>query len=146
MQLEDGTLARLRRPHRRRSTGELRVVDYKTGRAPAEGPAESSALFQMKFLRRGDVARTRRRVLAGCGCCSSATAGPRLHPDVDELARFEKTSRRCGRESRLPAANGEFPPNPGRMCTLQPQIAVPSLWRHPSPYPETRPPANQPGG
>jgi len=148
MQLEDGT------PLRGfvdridvAPTGELRVVDYKTGKAPAEGPAESSALFQMKFYAvamwrgRGVVPSRLRLLFLGDGQVLDYT------PDVDELARFEKTLSALWQGIQAARRNGEFPPNPGRMCNFcNHKSRCPAFGGTPPPYPETRPPANQPGG
>ena len=50
-------------------TGDLRVVDYKTGRAPREG-FEAKAMFQMRFY-----ALVLWRLRGGCrGCCSCSTS------------------------------------------------------------------------
>ena len=74
-------------------TGELRVVDYKTGKAPPEARAlaEFKAMFQMKFyavalLRSRGVLPARLRLLY-------LADGQVLDysPDLDELLRFEKT-------------------------------------------------------
>ena len=73
-------------------TGELRVVDYKTGKAPPEARAlaEFKAMFQMKFyavalLRAHGVLAPRLRLLY-------LADGQVLDyaPDLDELQRFEK--------------------------------------------------------
>ena len=74
-------------------TGEMRVVDYKTGKAPPEARAlaEFKAMFQMKFyavalLRSRGVLPARLRLLY-------LADGQVLDysPDLDELERFEKT-------------------------------------------------------
>ena len=74
-------------------TGELRVVDYKTGKAPPEARAlaESKAMFQMKFyavalLRSRGVLPARLRLMY-------LADGQMLDytPDLDELLRFERT-------------------------------------------------------
>lgn len=74
------------------ATGELRVVDYKTGKAPPEARAlaEFKAMFQMKFyavalLRTRGVPPTRLRLIY-------LADGQVLDysPDLDELLRFEK--------------------------------------------------------
>jgi len=75
-------------------TGELRVVDYKTGKAPPEARAlaEFRAMFQMKFyavalLRSRGVLPARLRLLyLSDGQVLDYT------PDLDELLRFEKTA------------------------------------------------------
>ncbi|HVR00472.1 MAG TPA: RecB family exonuclease, partial [Mycobacterium sp.] len=74
-------------------TGELRVVDYKTGKAPpaARALAEFKAMFQMKFyavalLRSRGVLPTRLRLIyLADGQLLDYT------PDRNELLRFEKT-------------------------------------------------------
>lgn len=99
-------------------TGELRVVDYKTGRAPAEARtlAEAKAMFQMKFyavalLRSRGVLPARLRLLyLADGQVLDYT------PDLEELARFEKTLMAIWRAIRSAAATGDFRPSPSRMC------------------------------
>ena len=94
VELEDGTLLRgfVDRIDVA-ATGELRVVDYKTGKAPPEARAlaEAKALFQMKFyavalLRSRGVLPARLRLLY-------LADGQVLDysPDLDELVRFERT-------------------------------------------------------
>src|SRR5262249_3764035 len=71
-------------------TGELRIVDYKTGGAPREA-FEARALFQLKFYAlvlwrtRGVVPRVLRLIyLRDAETCDFA-------PDADDLERFERT-------------------------------------------------------
>ena len=114
VELEDGTLLRgfVDRIDVA-PTGELRVVDYKTGKAPPEARAlaEFKAMFQMKFyavalLRSRGVLPARLRLLY-----LADGAGARLHPrprrapavreDVDgDLAGHPI----CRRHRRFPAA------------------------------------------
>jgi putative RecB family exonuclease len=96
-------------------TGEIRVVDYKSGAAPRE-VFEAKALFQMKFyalvlLRiRGMVPRQLRLLyLADRQALSYA-------PDEAELIRFERTLAAIWSAIRRAALSGDFRPSPSRMC------------------------------
>jgi putative RecB family exonuclease len=100
------------------ATGELRVVDYKTGKAPPEARtlAEFKAMFQMKFyavalLRsRGVLAARLRLVYLADGAILEYS------PDLDELLRFEKTLMAIWRAIQSAGATGDFRPNPSRLC------------------------------
>lgn len=97
------------------ATGEIRVVDYKTGAAPRE-VFEGKALFQMKFyalalLRiRGVVPRQLRLLYLADRQALSYT------PDEAELLRFERTLTAIWSAIRRAAREGDFRPNPSRMC------------------------------
>ncbi len=96
-------------------SGELRVVDYKTGRAP--GPTqETRALFQLKFyalmlLRTRGVVPTQLRLiyLADAELLTYT-------PDEDELLRFERTLTALWDAVRAAGRTGDFPPNPSWLC------------------------------
>jgi putative RecB family exonuclease len=102
-------------------SGRLRVVDYKTGRAPsATGRrpevAESKALFQMKFyalalLRSREVLPAQLRLIY-------LADGQILDysPDHAELLRFEKTLIAIWQAIQTAGATGDFRPNPSRLC------------------------------
>jgi putative RecB family exonuclease len=98
--------------------GELRVVDYKTGKAPPEARAlaEFKAMFQMKFyavalLRsRGVLPAQLRLLYLSDGQVLDYT------PDLDELLRFEKTLMAIWRAIQAAGATGDFRPHPSRMC------------------------------
>jgi putative RecB family exonuclease len=119
VELEDGTLLRgfVDRIDVA-STGELRVVDYKTGKAPPEARAlaEFKAMFQMKFyavalLRSRGVLPARLRLLyLADGQVLDYT------PDLDELVRFEKTLTAIWRAIQSAGSTGDFRPSPSRMC------------------------------
>jgi putative RecB family exonuclease len=119
VELEDGTLLRgfVDRIDVA-PTGELRVVDYKTGKAPPEARAlaEFKAMFQMKFyavalLRSRGVLPARLRLLyLADGQVLDYT------PDLDELLRFEKTLMAIWRAIQSAGATGDFRPSPSRMC------------------------------
>lgn len=115
--------------------GHLRVVDYKTGRAPRE-TSEAKALFQMKFyalvlLRtRGVVpAQLRLLYLADREILTYA-------PDEEELLRFENTLTAIWQAIRTAGATGDFPPNPGRLCDwCDHKVRCPAFGGTPPPYP-----------
>jgi putative RecB family exonuclease len=100
------------------ATGELRVVDYKTGKAPPEARtlAEFKAMFQMKFyavalLRSRGVLPTRLRlVYLADGAILDYS------PDLDELLRFEKTLMAIWRAIQSAGSTGDFRPSPSRLC------------------------------
>ncbi|MCV7174519.1 RecB family exonuclease [Mycolicibacterium sphagni] len=119
-------------------TGELRVVDYKTGKAPpaARALAEFKALFQMKFyavalLRSRDVLATRLRLIyLADGQLLDYT------PELDELLRFEKTLMAIWRAIQSAGATGDFRPNPSRLCSwCSHQSLCPAYGGTPPPYP-----------
>jgi putative RecB family exonuclease len=120
------------------ATGELRVVDYKTGKAPpaARALAEFKAMFQMKFyavalLRSRGVLATRLRLIY-------LADGQMLDytPDRDELLRFEKTLIAIWRAIQSASQTGDFRPSPSRLCEWCPhQEHCPAFGGTPPPYP-----------
>jgi putative RecB family exonuclease len=120
------------------ATGELRVVDYKTGKSPPEARAlaEFKAMFQMKFyavalLRSRGVLPTRLRIIY-------LADGQMLDyaPDHDELLRFEKTLMAIWRAIQTAAPTGDFRPSPSRLCEWCPhQQHCPTFGGTPPPYP-----------
>lgn len=120
------------------ATGELRVVDYKTGKAPpaARALAEFKALFQMKFyavalLRSRGVLPTRLRLiyLADGQVLDYA-------PDHDELLRFEKTLMAIWRAIQSAAQTGDFRPSQSRLCEwCAHRQHCPTFGGTPPPYP-----------
>lgn len=139
VELEDGTLLRgfVDRIDVA-PTGELRVVDYKTGRAPPEARAlaEFKAMFQMKFyavalLRSRGVVPARLRLLyLADGQILDYT------PDLDELLRFEKTLMAIWRAIQAAGATGDFRPSPSRLCDWCAHHAhCPVFGGSPPPYP-----------
>lgn len=120
------------------ATGELRVVDYKTGKAPpaARALAEFNAMFQMKFyavalFRSRGVPPTRLRLIY-------LADGQLLDysPDRDELLRFEKTLMAIWRAIQSAGETGDFRPNPSRLCDWCPhQQRCPAFGGTPPPYP-----------
>ncbi|MBN4926563.1 RecB family exonuclease [Hoyosella rhizosphaerae] len=96
-------------------TGEVRVVDYKTGRSPSQLSA-GSALFQMKFyglmlLRtRGIVPDQLKLMYLGDGGVMT------LSPDEAELLRFERTVNAMWGAIRNAGVTGDFQPSPSKLC------------------------------
>ncbi|OBG38303.1 RecB family exonuclease [Mycobacterium sp. E3198] len=119
------------------ATGEVRVVDYKTGKAPpaARALAEFKAMFQMKFyavalLRSRGVLPTRLRIIY-------LADGQMLDyaPDHEELLRFEKTLMAIWRAIQSAAPTGDFRPSPSRLCDWCPhQQHCPTFGGTPPPY------------
>lgn len=96
--------------------GRIRIVDYKTGRAPSEA-FEARALFQMKFYALL-LWRTRGRVPTRVQLVYVGGAGQTLPMDVDEqqLAAFERTVVQLWQAIRAAALGGDWRPSPSRMC------------------------------
>jgi putative RecB family exonuclease len=95
--------------------GQLRVVDYKTGAAPRQ-VVEARALFQMKFYAlvllhlRGVVPTQLRLLYLADGESLS------YEPDEAELRRFERTLDAIWSAILRAGRDGDFRPNPSRMC------------------------------
>jgi putative RecB family exonuclease len=115
--------------------GAIRVVDYKTGGAPREA-FEARALFQLKFYAlvlwrtRGVVPAVLRLIyLKDREICD-------FTPDVDELARFEKTLVALWEAINRARADQDFRPTPSRLCAwCAYQSLCPSYGGTPPPYP-----------
>ena len=96
-------------------TGEVRVVDYKTGRAPREA-FESKALFQMRFYAlvlwrtHGVVPRLLQLVYLGDGQVL------RHSPDEAELLATERKLRALWDAIERAATTGDWRPSPSRLC------------------------------
>jgi putative RecB family exonuclease len=96
-------------------TGEIRVVDYKTGAAPRE-VGEAKALFQMKFYAvvlwrlRGVVPRQLRLMYLADRQSLAYT------PDEAELRRFERTLDAIWQAILRAGKTGDFRPSPSRLC------------------------------
>ncbi|HEY0641719.1 MAG TPA: RecB family exonuclease [Pseudonocardiaceae bacterium] len=116
-------------------TGEIRVVDYKTGAAPRE-IGEARALFQMKFYAvmlwrtRGVVPRQLRLIYLADRQLLSYT------PDEAELRRFERTLSAIWAAILRAARTGDFRPHRSRMCDYcSHQAHCPEFGGTPPPYP-----------
>jgi putative RecB family exonuclease len=120
-------------------TGEIRVVDYKTGAAPREA-FEGKALFQLKFYAlvvwrtRGHVPRRLRLLYLGDQEVLDYT------PDADELRRFERTLTALWDAIARAIERREFRASPGRFCDwCDHQALCPAYGGTPPPFPEQLP-------
>ncbi|MGH3758882.1 RecB family exonuclease [Actinophytocola sp.] len=116
-------------------TGEIRVVDYKTGTAPRE-IGEAKALFQMKFYAlalwrlRGVVPRQLRLMYLADRQSLTYT------PDEAELTRFERTLDAVWQAILRAGKTGDFRPNKSRLCDwCAHQARCPAFGGTPPEYP-----------
>lgn len=116
-------------------TGEIRVVDYKTGAAPRE-VGEAKALFQMKFYAlvlwrlRGVVPKQLRLMYLADRQALTYT------PDEPELRRFERTLQAVWDAILRAGRTGDFRPNRSRLCDwCSHQALCPEFGGTPPPYP-----------
>jgi putative RecB family exonuclease len=117
--------------------GRIRIVDYKTGRAPSEA-FEQRALFQMKFYALL-LWRTRGRVPTRVQLVYVGGSGQRLPLDVDEhmLVAFERTLLSLWQAIRTAAETGDFRPRRGKVCDWCDHRALCPEWGGtPPPLPE----------
>jgi putative RecB family exonuclease len=95
--------------------GDIRIVDYKTGRAPREA-YEASALFQMKFYAlviwrlRGRVPRLLQLMYLAEGEVL------RYSPDESDLLATERKVAALWQAIERARDAGEFRPRPSRLC------------------------------
>jgi putative RecB family exonuclease len=96
-------------------TGAVRVVDYKTGRAPREG-FEAKAMFQMRFYAlvlwrlRGEVPRLLQLLYLGSGEVL------RYEPDEADLRATERKLLALWAAIERATERGDWRPSPGRLC------------------------------
>ncbi|WP_211767662.1 RecB family exonuclease [Kutzneria sp. CA-103260] len=116
-------------------TGEIRVVDYKTGAAPRE-IGEAKAMFQMKFYAlvlwrlRGVVPRQLLLMYL------SDRQNLAYQPDEAELRRFERTLEAIWNAILKAGKTGDFRPNRSRLCDWCDHKALcPEFGGTPPPYP-----------
>jgi putative RecB family exonuclease len=96
-------------------TGEVRVVDYKTGAIPREA-YEAKALFQLKFYALV-LWRTQGTVPNQLKLMYLADRDTLTYrPDATELERFERTLVAVWRAIERSVARREFRANPSRLC------------------------------
>ncbi len=116
-------------------SGQIRVVDYKTGAAPRE-VAEARALFQMKFyalalLQIRGVVPTQLRLIY-----LADREALTYQPDEVELRRFERTLDAMWRAILRAGETGDFRPSRSRMCEWCSHRAIcPAFDGAPPPYP-----------
>jgi len=95
--------------------GALRVVDYKTGRAPRDG-FEQKALFQMRFYAlalwrlRGEIPRRLQLLYLGSG--ETVT----LDPDEADLLAMERKLEALWTAIERAHDTGDWRPSPSRLC------------------------------
>ena len=96
-------------------SGDIRIVDYKTGRAPREA-YEASALFQMKFYAlviwrlRGQVPRLLQLMYLAEGEVL------RYAPDESDLLATERKVAALWQAIERARAAGDWRPRPSRLC------------------------------
>ncbi|MEU6713427.1 RecB family exonuclease [Nonomuraea sp. NPDC046802] len=121
-------------------TGEVRVVDYKTGTAP--GPEfEAKALFQMKFYAlvlwrlRGQVPRLLQLVYLG-----GAGEVLRYAPDEDDLLATERKVMALWSAIERSLESGEWRARRSRLCDwCDHQALCPEFGGTPPPVPDRQP-------
>ncbi|CAI9414597.1 RecB family exonuclease [Nocardioides sp. T2.26MG-1] len=107
--------------------GAIRVVDYKTGRAPHE-MFEAKALFQMKFYAlviwrtRGVVPAMLQLVYLGNGEIL------RYVPDERDLLATERKVEAIWHAIRRAQESGDWQPSPGRLCEWCAHRAICPAW------------------
>ncbi len=115
--------------------GQIRVVDYKTGRAP--GPQfEAKALFQMKFYAlviwrtRGVIPSVLQLIYLGNGEVL------RYNPDEADLLATERKVEAIFRAIRLADEQHDWRPSPGPLCSWCAHQAIcPAFGGTPPPLP-----------
>ena len=117
-------------------TGEMRVVDYKTGRSPSE-LFEAKALFQMKFYAlvlwrlRGQVPRMLQLVYLG----NSEIV--RYSPDEADLLAVERKLKALWKAIETAAQTGDWRPSKSKLCDWCDHRALCPAWGGtPPPLPE----------
>ena len=121
-------------------TGEMRVVDYKTGRAPSPG-FEAKAMFQMRFYAlvlwklKGVVPRLLQLMYLGSGEVL------RYEPDEADLRATEVKVQALWRAIERATQTGDWRPSPSRLCDWCDHRATrcPAWGGTPPPLPEPVP-------
>lgn len=118
-------------------TGQVRIVDYKTGRAPSE-LFEDKALFQLKFYAlvmwrvSGRIPAMLQLIYLGDGQLL------RYSPDEADLLATERKVRALWAAIERALAVRDFPPRPSRLCDWCSHRAIcPAFGGTPPPYPES---------
>jgi len=120
-------------------SGDIRVVDYKTGRAPAEG-FEAKALFQMKFYAlviwrtRGVIPRVLQLVYLGSGELL------RYSPDEQDLLATERKVEALWKAIVTARETGDWRPRKSPLCGWCAHRSLCPEWGGtPPPLPEAGP-------
>lgn len=116
-------------------TGELRIVDYKTGRSPSEH-SETRALYQLKFYAlmvyrlRGIVPEQLKLIYLADSRCLT------YRPTEDELVAFERGVVALWRAITSAVRNADFPARRSSACQwCAHQSVCPEFGGTPPPYP-----------
>jgi putative RecB family exonuclease len=127
-------------------TGELRIVDYKTGTAPRE-EYEARALFQMKFYAvalwrsRGTIPRMLQLIYLGNGEIM------RYSPDEADLVATERKINALWQAIDRARAAGDWRPRPSRLCDwCSHQALCPAYGGTPPPLPADEAPQREAAG
>jgi putative RecB family exonuclease len=125
-------------------TGEVRIVDYKTGTSPRE-EYEARALFQMKFYAvalwrsGGTIPRMLQLIYLGNGEIV------RYMPDEADLVATERKINALWQAIDRARTSGDWRPRPGRLCSwCSHQDLCPAYGGTPPPLPAGPTPAAQP--
>jgi len=108
-------------------TGDLRVVDYKTGKAPGEG-FEAKALFQMRFYAlvlwrtHGRVPSMLKLLYLGSGVEVTYS------PDERDLRATERKIEAVWQAIARSHETGDWRPNPSRLCDWCDHRALCPAW------------------
>ena len=117
------------------AAGDMRVVDYKTGRAPSEG-FEAKALFQMRFYAlvlwrlHGRVPRMLQLLYLGSGEVL------RYEPDEADLRATERKVDALWQAILRATASGDWRPKRSKLCDwCEHQVRCPEFGGTPPPLP-----------
>lgn len=117
------------------ASGEVRIVDYKSGRAPSP-LFEQRALFQLRVYAlllwrvRGRLPSMLQLIYLSDGQVV------RLAPDADDLRALERTLRALATAIGRAQGTGDFRPRRSRLCDWCPHQALCPAWGGtPPPYP-----------
>jgi putative RecB family exonuclease len=118
------------------ASGDVRIVDYKTGTAPREH-FEARALFQMRFYAlvlwrtRGAVPRLLQLMYLGNGEIM------RYAPDEDDLRATERKIEALWQAIERARAGGDWRPRPSKLCSwCAHQSVCPEFGGTPPPLPD----------
>jgi putative RecB family exonuclease len=120
--------------------GAMRVVDYKTGRAPGAA-FQQKAMFQMRFYAlalwrlRGEVPRLLQLIYLGDGQIV------RYQPDEDDLVAMERKLLALAAAIGQAADSGDWQPSPSRLCDWCAHRALCPAWGGTPPPLPAAPPA-----
>jgi len=124
-------------------TGEIRIVDYKTGTAPRE-EYEARALFQMKFYAvalwrtAGTVPRMLQLIYLGNGEIVRYT------PEEADLVATERKINALWQAIDRAQTSGDWRPRPSRLCSwCSHQALCPAYGGTPPPLPAAESPATE---